>query len=60
MSESLSYILTKLEKNHLGSKRGTYEYKQMFYGFLMIVSGKVTLVLRVPLLTSNADMRVIV
>ena len=59
MSESLSYILTKLEKNHLRSKRGTYEYKQRFHGFLMRVSGKVTLVLRTPLLTSNTDMRVI-
>ena len=49
MSESLSYILTKLEQNHVGSTRGdTYESKQRFYGFLMTVSGKVTLVLKVP------------
>jgi len=49
MSESLSYILTKLEQNHVGSTRGdTYECKQRFYGFLMMVSGKVTLVLKVP------------
>ena len=60
MSESLSYILTKLEKNQLGSTKVTYKYKQRFYGVLMKVSGKLTLVLRIPLLTSNTDMRVIV